>query len=298
MGRQRALVVCLIAVAAGCGSAPFADPAPTPHETVTPVSLTPAATATPGPSLPPGVSDGGPLRTARLQYAHDAALANTTYTLVITQRITLSGTTTSTRRVLSRVTVGETATLATFRRSDGGVNRSLYLNGSEGYQRSVTGGNATVAAVDPADESPEVLGVRAIQWYLSDVEFTATAVERDGTRLYRLYSSPGRAPAAVTTDPRVKANVWNYTATAYVTPAGFVRTVVVDYGLTSRPVQGSVSIRVEYTAVGETTVSRPEWVPTASRRTATPPSTADPGTPGATATPAPNASGSTATPGP
>lgn len=298
MVRQRALVVCLVAVAAGCGSAPLADPAPTPRETVTPVSLTPAATATPGPSLPPGVSDGGALRTARLQHAHGATLANTTYTLVITQRITLSGTPTSTRRVLSRVAVGETATLATVRRSNGGVNRSLYLNGSEGYQRSVTGGNATVTAVDPAEESPEMLGMRAIQWYLSDVEFTATAVERNGTRLYRLYSSPGRAPAAVTTDPRVKANVWNYTATAYVTPAGFVRTVVVDYDLTSRPVQGSVSLRVEYIAVGETTVSRPGWVPTASRRTATPSSTAEPGTSGTSTTAGSNASGTSTTAGP
>jgi hypothetical protein len=295
MVRQRALVVCLVAVAAGCGSALFADSAPAPRETATPVSLTPAGTATPGPSLPPGVSDGGALQTARLQRAHDATLANTTYTLVITQRITLSGTTTSTQRALSRVAVGETATLATIRRSNGGVNRSLYLTGSEGYQRSVTGGNTTVTAVDPTDESLEVFGTRPIQWYLSDVEFAATAVERDGTRLYRLYSPPGRAPAAVTTDPRVKANVWNYTATAYVTPAGFVRTVAVDYELTSRPVRGSVSLRIEYTAVGETTVSRPEWVPTPSRRTATPSSTPKLGTPGTSTTAGPNASGTSTT---
>jgi hypothetical protein len=124
MLRQRALVVCLVTVAAGCGGVPFADPPSTPRETVAPVSLTPAATATPGPSPPPGVSDGGPLRTARLQRAHDAALANTTHTLVLTKRITLSGTNTSTRRVLTRVAVGETATLVTIRRSNGGVNRS------------------------------------------------------------------------------------------------------------------------------------------------------------------------------
>jgi hypothetical protein len=138
-------------------------------------------------------------------------------------------------------------------------------------------------------------GMRAIQWYLSDIEFAVTSVEREGTRLYRLYSPPSRAPPAVTTDQRVKANVWNYTATAYVTPAGFVRTMIVDYELTSRPVRGFVSLRVEYTAVGETTVSRPEWVPAASRRTATSSSTVESGAPGTSTAAWLNTSGTSTT---
>lgn len=261
MAVRRALVVCLLAAAAGCGAVPFADPGPTPPETVTSVSLTPTPAGPATPSLPPGVTDDGALQVDRLQRAHNATLAATNYTLVFSREITLSNGDTVTRRPVRRVAVGETAVLATDGDADGSVDRALYLNGSEGYERSVSGNRTTVTPVDPAAESPASLGTRALRWYLSDIEFASAPVERDGTRLYRLYSPAGQAPSTVRTDPQVTTSVWNYTATAYVTPEGFVRTMVVDYELSSEQLRGSVSLRVEYTAVGATTVSRPEWVP-------------------------------------
>jgi acetolactate synthase-1/2/3 large subunit len=52
----------------------------------------------------------------------------------------------------------------------------------------------------------------------------------------------------------------DYAATAFVTAAGLVRGVVVEYEYTLRGDRVAVSLRSDYRAVGETDVDRPGWV--------------------------------------
>jgi hypothetical protein len=93
-------------------------------------------------------------------------------------------------------------------------------------------------------------------------------------------------------------NVWNYTATAYVTPEGFVRTLVVEYDQANGPSTEHVAIRYDYSAVGATSLDRPDWVSqvtpietTAAATTATTPTTTTNG-----ATPTTNQTTAEATP--
>lgn len=297
--RRRLVLVAILLVLAGCSDVSFGGSGPeaAPGDTVTPVPVT-ETEATPngtdaGDDLPPGVDADGDVDPAVLWASHVSSLGGESYTWTV--RFENGG---SDGRFVRRALVdGETFRVEQTR-PEPGPNTSLYVNESGGFLRSVAGGETSYERLRVAG-GPEqyVFADEAVRRFLDGPQFDVTTVERRGETYYRLHAARGAAPAALD-GPR--AEVTNYTATAYVAPEGFVRTLAVEYDRLVRGHRARVSLRFDYSDVGSTAPVPPEWVSNVSERTTpVPTDRLDDGTPAPPSTPtsAPDRRNATATVG-
>lgn len=288
------LVVVALVLVAGCnGVALGSDAADSPTPTLTPVPVPESETPPSAPpvagSLPPGVSENGLLTVPQLLSAHEAFVDNRSYRWRASFRVWGDGTDEYGRNFTRVATIGRDAYLIRQINQIPRDNQSLYVTDGTGYLRSGTGAGARFDRVaDPLSHLQYAFAGDAIERYLRGISFNVTAIERDGETLYRLHSSPGLIPPAVQQSER---GVHDYVATAYVTPDGFVKTLVVRYVRRPRGQTQYVSFRFDYTDLSSTAVDEPAWLsdfpnettPGITNATATPPpGTATP----ATATPA------------
>ncbi len=248
-------VVALAVVLAGCAG--LADRETRETERLTPVPVGDGATAgtavpepVPEELLPPGVAATGDVDTARLARAHGRALDNRTYTL--RYRRTERSPTGVSENITRVVYHGSDRTLVRNYASRTGLNRSWFLTERDGYRRTASADGTTVAEValrrgDGRFVQPGSLLTQA----LSGRNASVSTVRDGGRRFVRLYVPPGPRPP-----PTRLFRVRQFTATAYVAPDGYVRSL--DVAFTTR--RNDVTFRFEYVDVGSTRVTVPEWV--------------------------------------
>jgi hypothetical protein len=92
--------------------------------------------------------------------------------------------------------------------------------------------------------------------YLDASSASVVTVDDRDQRYYRVHTT---TPPPRITVRHPGASISNYTATAYVTSEGFVRTLSVEYNVTLVGRTSHVSIRIDHSDVGSTTVEWPEW---------------------------------------
>lgn len=261
-------VVCLV-VLAGCGAVPFADDAEGP-ETVTPVPVETTA-GTPAPTvsaadLPPGVDTGGRVDGAELGAAHSEALGSRSYTWTIVSVTESPGGESET--LSRRVTVDDDAILLAENRTARYGNVTVYLGDPQSYLRLDGEDGTRISPVDqPLSNRTYAFAGSLIEQFLDGLTVDPTLVEREGREYVRLRAI-GDAPPNSTVSRY--ATVRNYSATAYVARAGFVRTLAVEYEEVTDDGRERSSFRFDYGALGATTVTEPDWAATARAETPTP----------------------------
>jgi len=265
-----ALVVCLVA-APGCSVFGGSDAGSV--ETLTPVPVTadeqtPTRTPdSPSGSLPPGVWANGTVDVDRLVAAHESSLANHTYRWEFSYGVAGEGGPYATN-VTWETRVGSDEFLVNQTSSELPASESLFVVDGTGYLRSVTSQNVRFQTIPrPGDHYSLAFSGAVLERFLTGVTVDVTTVQVGGQTYYRLYAADGEMPPQL---QRETSTVQDYTVTAYVTPEGFVRTLVVDYDHLDTEEFRHVRARYDYTAVGSATVDRPVWV---ARVTPAPPAT-------------------------
>lgn len=259
-------MVALLVVAAGCGALPGGDekaPERTATLTAVPVTETETAATTPAVprsvSLPPGVADDGTVDVDGLLDAHRRAVRESTYTWEYRQRQRSADTGEQLVALDRRVAVGENATLVETSGFPFVANSTRYLTERCGYLQRVLDIESPYSKLEVTHPNHTFAPAgELLRTYLVDEPYQVEAVTEGGEEYVRLHASTTDVPAAVTGDG---TEVRGYQVTAYVTPAGFVRSMVVSFDSMAREgTDHRVVIRFNYAAVDETTVSRPEWV--------------------------------------
>ncbi|WP_415381142.1 hypothetical protein [Halosimplex sp. TS25] len=292
--RTGAVIVAALVVLSGCSAVSFgSDGQPgASTDTVTPVPITDTdagatGTATPV-DLPPGVSADGSVDAVELSRAHEAFLENRTYTWFVDydtgEEDFVGGVFTR------RAVVGNESFFVQQVSLGPGANTSLYVNESGGFLRAVEGNETRYEMLRiPGQQDEYAFAGDAILRFLDGTQFDVTTVERGGQAYYRLHTADGPIPQTLASS---SVDVRNYSATAYVTPEGFVRSLTAEYDRVVRDTQTHVSFRYDYSGVGESTPEPPTWVDDVQRRST--PEPAQPGTPAQNGTATPD--GSTSTP--
>jgi hypothetical protein len=277
------LVVATLLALAGCSA--LAPASPTPAETVTPAPV-PEPSPTPRPGLAPGVTGIGVEDPSELLDAHRTTLVDSAFrTNRTVERRYPNGTVLG--RIHTRARFGDDGRYYVVREIDGALRERLgttvrveeYATTERGFRRRVVGdGNATYAAIAPADDSgpqqtallPDPTAGREI--LLSFAAVNATVVDRwavDGERRYRLAGGGLRSREALRslTGRSDVSTIGNLSVTAVVTESGLVRSYAVRY--TDRREDGPVRVVRSGTVagVGDTGVGRPAWYATALVRT-------------------------------
>jgi len=270
-GRLRTPVVALLLVLAGCSAAPGFGPAsspPPPDGTVTPAPV-PESGETRTPTGPiPGVSARGVSDPTRLVSAHEAALANASYTVrLTTTRRSANGTLRSRYRRVVRLSGSRfhyvlhqtdragnrTRTSRVERYGDGDHLYLIATTGTETTYRVHEGGGGapTLAATGP--------GRLGLGWLLGLLETNLTDTRtQNGTTLYRLVGGPLEGPP-----------LRNLSLVAFVDARGVVREYHVSYAAVRDGELVRVRVDVAYTDIETTTVARPAWVAEAENATRT-----------------------------
>ena len=259
-----AMLVVVLVVLAGCSGVTVVDRT---TETVTPapVPAPQTETETGDDTLPPGVSGRGVTNVHALVRAHQSATSDMSYTWRV-ERVTNTSTpgreNLTTARHVAHVENASVYDYWTNHRTvqRGGRTRYLgnYTEFTDPSGRHVkyedTEENTQYRKTEPVrahvrigDES-----TAAIDHYLDADDARLAVVLVDGERYYKLR---GRNATFATTEP-----VENYTVEALVRPDGFVRAVTVNYRIGQGEQRRSITYRYEYTAIGNTTVDRPNWV--------------------------------------
>jgi hypothetical protein len=259
MDRRPAVLAVLVALA-GCGAVPFDGGGPTRDETLTPAPVTSDGDAIQtrvSTALPPGVRANGLVDASRLRDAHESFVTGRSYTLVLRYEVRGSPEidgfdrqfTTTARVDGRRFLVEQTDHIDP-------LERSLFVDDG-GYLRIVEGNDTRTRRLDDPGHIEAYTGVgSAIERFLNVENATVRQVTQAGDTYSRI-RAVGRTPPAVGGGV---ADVGNYSVTAYVTAAGFVRTLVVGYERYVGTGSQFVSVRLDYSALGETTVERPDWV--------------------------------------
>jgi hypothetical protein len=262
MGRRNWAAVCaLLVVLAGCSALPTGNgTAPEIEETLTPAPVVATgADAAPTPAssvaFPPGVSRAGTVDPDLIFRAHVESLANRSYTWVYrkTERSNRSGTVTGT----TRVAVDDDAALVANRGFRSGMHNTLYLTRQRGYIRWTSGDGTEYSVRDAtvADREHSFVGY-SLRTFIPENGVETSVVEWQGRQYIRLYVQPQPPPSGLAEELVDSTLVWGYTLTAYVSPAGRVRMLAVEYD----DLRAHVSWRFDYRAVGETTVRKPDWI--------------------------------------
>ncbi|WP_436932266.1 hypothetical protein [Halosimplex halobium] len=292
--RRGAAVVATLVLVAGCSAVPFGsgDPRRGPTDTVTPVPVTdgPTPTRTLPDDLPPGVLANGTVDADALTSAHAAHLVNRTYTWSVSYDTDGA----DGDRLVRRLVVGRETFTVSQTRGETGRNVSLYVNATGGYLRAVEAGETRYDLLPlpgrPEDYDFATVPVRQM---FDDRRVSVSTVERGDRTYYRLYAA-GDPPPAV---GPAEATISRFSATAYVTPEGFVRSMAAEYDRVVDGERARVTMRYDYSRLGESNPTPPDWLGEVPRLST--PAPADPdATPEGTATPdtaTPNGTG-TATP--
>ncbi|WP_436931369.1 hypothetical protein [Halosimplex halobium] len=262
MVRRLALVAALAVTLAGCSALAPGDAGPAPPETVTPMPVqtdTPATTPTP----PPGIAPNGSVSPGTLARAHFAALDGRSFEWRLnysrTVRAPGDGTADATVDIAARrLRVDADGSYLLTRRMTGTAGGAVYADDTGRYVRSslANGSGYRVGGGDP-DHRHYLRTGQTLGRYFPVDGASVSPVERDGRTYYRVHVT---APPSTITDGHAKQTITDYTATAYVTTGGLVRAVVVEYEYALRGDEVTVSLRSAYRGVGETDVSRPDWV--------------------------------------
>lgn len=266
---RAAVVLLAVVVLAGCGAGTDgagsdADPEP---PTVTPAPV-PAATATPDASgvRAPGLSERGVTDPARLAAAHGRTLSNATYTLERTDSRRY-GDGTFQARYDRTVRVGPDAYRYVLdRRDDNGTvvrttERWIDDRRDRGFERFVAGDERRYRRLNASRETRArwATGEHGLEQLFVRLDVrVADRFERDGLVHYRLVLAPGGEDLPPLRD---------VSFSAVVDERGVVRWYDLSYRVSRRGGTLEVTVSVEVTALGETTVSTPEWVERAAERT-------------------------------
>jgi hypothetical protein len=275
---RRSVVVATFVVVAGCSAVPFGagGQQATPADTVTPVPLTDSGVAetetTTVTDRPPGVRADGSVDAESLARTHVALIENRSYTWVVeydTGRLDSVG-----AKTVRRAVVGDDTFFVEQTNPVMVSNTSLYVNETGGFLRVASGRETEYDLLQaPGDPAEYAFAEDAIRRFLGGITVDVTTVDRDGQRYYRLYVSGGPVPPALTESG---ATIRNYTATAYVTAEGFVRSMAVDYDRVVSGNRSTVTFRYDYSRLGDSDPPEPEWVGDVPRRSTPAPS--NPGT--------------------
>lgn len=269
MTRSLAAALALAVLLAGC-NAPV-DSTPGSTLSPAPVPEKPASHDRPSGELAPGVGPTGVTDAARLASAHAETLAGAGYTVNQTLSQTYTNGTVESRYVTHARFAPDAARFTTNLTQtdrfggDGLSTRHIerFADGERVYEvvterttaryrviRGPEGVPRPPSAFYPSNFTNE----RAIARLFTLVETTTTdRWTEDGTRYVRV-ASPREAPF-----PSLPP-LQNVTLVATVTGSGLVTDYRVEYDVIRSGDVVHVVVAVEYTAVGETTVHRPDWV--------------------------------------
>jgi hypothetical protein len=278
-GRAVLVLVALVALA-GCGAVPLGGDTPAdPTETLTPVPVsteTPTSTPT---DRPPGVAPNGTVNAARLREAHESFLDGRSYEWRLVFDLQDPEDPTAVEGFTRQAFVDGDRFFVEQRDENQPVVQSLFVNETGGYLRRVTGNETrTETTLDPGVAADYAVGGRLIGRFLTGMNANVTTAERNGETYYRLHAT-GTAPPALR---QLGTAVSDYRATAYVSPEGFVRTLVVRYDRVWNENREGVYVRFDYSGIGTTGVEKPDWVDELDPPTPDPPPSVVTSTPGET----------------
>lgn len=272
---RTAFAVAVLLVLAGCAGGAGQSPA---DLTVTPAPVPTDATPTPAHRLAPGLSSAGLIAPLALTSAHDEHLRSTAFHVRIEERTVGPDGGTSARvfegtfvnRTTYRIRVREVAGNRTV------LERSFYANGTALYERHVTPDSVRYYLTneqlsDRSPYPPDRLGSRTQRDELY-VAFIGTdpAVRGtesvNGTELHRIGSSGVTRPDLLATWEYVD-RISAYELEALVTEAGLVRSYRVRYVAIDDGDRYRVERSARWSAVGNVTVTEPDWYERARART-------------------------------
>lgn len=260
MDSRPMVVLSVVLLLAGCGAPSFGTvSSPTASETLTPLPVPTRGEASTPIERPPGVSDTF-IDTNRLHQAHDAFLANRSYSWRLDYDFDGPAQDNSAfdRGFKRCVSVEGESFFIRQAENSGTLSQSVFVDGSGGYLQVVED-NVTRRETleDPGTEHDYITSGRSIERFLAGIDPSVTPIERRGTVYYRIYDRNGVPP----TLRRLETPVNNYSVTAYVTSDGFVRSMTVYFERLWEVGTERISFRFNYNSVGETNVERPSWVP-------------------------------------
>lgn len=259
MTRRLALVALVAVVLAGCSVFSPSPDASAPAETVTPAPVpTDAGTDEPNMSLPPGVAADGSLSPADLAAAHYDALGGRSFAWTQEYERGAPAAESAATTVSRRLLVGSDGSFRFDRRLSADRRGAVYADESGTYVRSrIENASERRYHERRFDYRRYLPTQQTLTRYLPTEGASVSRVDRRGREYLRIHAT---SPPATVRNGHAKQTVHNYTATAYVTPEGVVRSVVVRYEYTLRDDRIAVSIRENYEAIDGTTVERPDWV--------------------------------------
>ncbi|SHG76906.1 DUF7537 family lipoprotein [Halobaculum gomorrense] len=251
-----AVALALLLVLAGCGAAPGGDGD---GRTVNPaLANTPTAASTPPGGFPAGVDRDG-VDIERVIDAHRAALANDSWTVTITR--TVSGPNGTVERSRARVLVSGSRTLSTVERlrGDDRLTSSHWTNATAAASRRVGWEGAVRLEGHPNDPGvPAGLDPTGGAWlyaaFLDTDPVYAGTEPTDAGSVTVLRATAGRLERAGLPDRR------KVRLRARIGADGVVRSLTLRYEVFLGGDPGVVRVELRTTAVGSTTVPRPEWV--------------------------------------
>lgn len=264
-GGVSALVVAGLLVLAGCSALVPGGAPPERAETLTPVPLEPTATETAAPTptgVPvPGVDGDTVTDLDALLAAHVRYLAARSYTLAWTRRV--AGGSDPTRTAFRREYAVANGTTYRRRAVDGGDGDMVrtYVDPTGRYRHVDATGETSRREAAGTVRDPRrrfaALPVSVVDLLVDPDATEVRPVARNGTRYALLVSRT--APRGVD-DFYADADVRAFTAAVWVHPDGYLRTVSYEFTLNGGREPIRMAVRYDYTAVGETAVTRPAWV--------------------------------------
>lgn len=247
----RMLLLAALLVLAGCNGLGGES-----RQTVTPIGSTDASA---------GVSSSG-VAAGELARSHGLVLADTNYTVRISERISKNGTLRSNATRIRRVGAGEDRYRFTrFQHTDGFPDAALapqvsyWYDGSTVFQRVGTGEAATISEYPTSSRGPlfDPSSDRGIERIFGAFTLDATRTANGSVHLQSTgFPRPDAAPT-----PAFIGTPRNGTLTAHVASRGYVRSYQFAYEANATGINGSVRVvrHVRFEAVGETAVTRPAW---------------------------------------
>jgi hypothetical protein len=252
------VALALLLTLAGCGDA-VSSRGDAVGRTVNPaLADTPTATPTPPDGVPAGVDRDG-VAVERVIDAHRAALANDSWTVSFTR--TVSGPNGTIERSRARVLANGSRTLSTFERvrGDNRLASAHWSNATAAASRRVDWEGTVSLEGQPGDPGvPRGLDRTGGAWLVAafldtDPRYAGTGSTDDGA-VTVIRAAEGRIERAGLPD-RTTVRL-----RARIDADGVVRSLVLRYAVFLGGDPGVVRIELRTTAVGSTTVPRPEWV--------------------------------------
>jgi hypothetical protein len=259
--------------------------------TVTPADV-PTDKSTPIPTLAPGLTKYGVVNSTALNNAHNAALSNTSYTVLVTTTERYTNGSPRARRMTRTRVVEPVGRYYSIMEWEGpsqvfATNSTYYhiewwSNGERLLIARTVGNNSTyMKSSQPSRRWPDFSNSNDRFYFLFQAVDTRVVGKEtlNGTMLYRIESTEVLHPylvvggmAGVYDDPR------NITFQALIDSRGIVPEYRIAYTATDTATNTNenITIRivrtVRYTEIGSTTVERPSWYETANQSTTPTPS--------------------------